>query len=203
MLRRASERAPIPMTRRPSTWRRRAVFAGLLALAIGVPSLGRWTHAQESRAHVRLVRLLEEVPDSDRKAFGNVHDLRLRLERGNILLLRRGGISAAMLPIEEFSGSKDSLRYFYYYEHAPFLWVFPGQKDRGIGTVADGESITIDAFDLRWRAREGALGFIYFPEGLSSRNVRFSVVSGRTVDEADPMDTKYWIELGPAEDSGF
>jgi hypothetical protein len=33
--------------------------------------------------------------------------------------------------------------------------------------------------------------------------VRFSVVSGRTVDEADPMNTKYWIELGSAEGLGF
>jgi len=28
-------------------------------------------------------------------------------------------------------------------------------------------------------------------------------VSGRTVDEADPKDTKYWIELGSPEASGF
>jgi len=162
--------------------------------------------AMESRAQVRLVRLLEEVPESDRQALGRLHELRLRLEHGNILLLRKHGDSAAMLPIEGISGAggaRDSLRYFYYVEHPNFLWVFPGQRDRGIATVADGGSLTIDTFELRWRAQAGALGWIYFPDTDANRNVSFSVVSGSSVDEADPMDTKYWIELGPAEASGF
>ena len=159
--------------------------------------------ADESRAQVRLVRLLEEVPDSERQALGKVHDLRLRLEPGNILLLRRGGASAAFMPIEVVADNKDSLRYFYYLEHTPFLWIFPGQRDRGIATAANGGSIHVDTFALIWRAAKDRLGWIYFPDDPGNRNVRFSVVSGRTVDEADPMDTKYWIELGPAEASGF
>jgi hypothetical protein len=157
----------------------------------------------ESRAQVRLVRLLEEVTDSERAGLGNVHDLKLRLERGNILLLRKHGESAALLPIEEVSGRGDSLRYFYFVEHSPFLWVFPGSRDKGIGIVEDGGSIAINTFDLKWRADAGDLGWIYFPIDTANRNVRFSVVSGQTVDEADPMDTKYWVELGPAEASGF
>jgi len=166
--------------------------------------------AAESRAQVRLVRLLEEVADSERTALGSVHDIKLRLEQGNILLLRKGGESAALLPIERLSGGRDSLRYFYYVEHSAFLWVFPGQRDKGIGTVEDGGSIFINAFDLKWRAElrrrdadAGELGWIFFPDDEANRNARFSVVSGQTVDEADPMDTKYWIELGPAEASGF
>jgi hypothetical protein len=192
------------MNRRSSTWRTLAISGSLLLLVgVGSAAHGARGYAAESRARVRLVRLLEEVPDSERTALGGVHDLRLRLEPGNILLLRRGGESAAMLPIEVSADGKDSLRYFYYLEHANFLWVFPGQRDKGIGTVGNGGSIHINAFDLKWRARKDALGWIYFAEDPSSQRVRFSVVSGRTVDEADPMDTKYWIELGPAEASGF
>jgi hypothetical protein len=134
------------MKRFASIWRKLAVSGSLLLL------LGAWTvghahrvHAAESRARVRLVQLLEEVPDSERAALGRVHDLRLRLEPGNILLLRRGGESAAMLPIEVMADGKDSLRYFYYVEHSNFLWVFPGQRDKGIGTVGNGESITSHA----------------------------------------------------------
>jgi len=159
--------------------------------------------AAETRAQVRLVRLLEEVPDSERAALGSVHDLRLRLEQGNILLLRRGGEFAAVMPIEVVSDGADSLRYFYYLEHSPFLWVFPGQKDRGIGTAGNGGTIHINTFDLTWRAGKDRLGWIYFPDKPTNQNVRFSVVSGRTVDEADPMNTKYWVELGPSEASGF
>jgi len=159
--------------------------------------------AAESRAQVRLVRLLEEVPASERTALGDVHDLRLRLEPGNILLLRRGRESAALMPIEVFTDGRDSLRYFYYVEHSPFLWLFPGQRDKGIGTAGNGGPIKIDTFALTWRSAKDRLGWIYFPIGALNQSVRFSVVSGRTVDEADPMDTKYWIELGPAEASGF
>jgi len=171
----------------------------LLALAAPI----RMAHADEGRARVRLVRLLEEVPDSERAAFGKVHDLKLRLEPGNILLLRRGNASAAIMPIDVMSDGRDSLRYFFYLEHSAFLWVFPGARDKGIGTVGSGGSIHIDTFQLTWRAGKDRLGWIYFPDDETSRNLRFSVVSGRTVDEADPMSTKYWIELGPTEASGF
>ncbi len=190
------------MSRRSFRWRTIAIPASILLFMAWTAVHDGRGRASESRAHVRLVRLLEDVPDSDRAALGGVHDLRLRLEHGNILLLRRGGASAAMLPIETVTGTKDSLRYFYYVEHSPFLWVFPGQKDKGIGIVGDGGLIPINSFSLLWRAG-GELGWIYFPESPVNRSVRFSVVSGRTVDEADPMDTKYWIDLGPTEDSGF
>jgi hypothetical protein len=177
----------------------------MLALLLAVSLLagqGLGEGGSESRAQVRLVRLLEEVPDSERASLGSLHDLRLRLERGNILLLRRGGEFAAMMPIERLEGARDSLRYFYYVQHSAFLWLFPGGKDKGIGTVADGGGIAINPFHLMWKPG-GDLGWIYFPDGTGNQNVRFSVVSGRTVDEADPMDTKYWIELGPADASGF
>jgi hypothetical protein len=192
------------MNRRASI-RRTLAISGSLLLLVGAWSATTAHRAQaiESRARVRLVRLLAEVPDSERAALGRVHDLRLRLEPGNILLLRRGGESAAMLPIEVLTDGRDSLRYFYYVEHSNFLWVFPGQRGKGIGTAGNGGTIHIDSFDLKWRARKDALGWIYFSDDSSNQKVRFSVVSGRTVDEADPMDTKYWIELGPAEASGF
>ncbi len=180
-----------------------AIPTSILLLLFWTAAHGARGSAAESRAHVRLVRLLEEVPDSERAALGSVHDLKLRLEPGNILLLRRGGESAAMMPIEIMADGKDSLRYFYYVEHSPFLWVFPGQRDKGIGTAGNGETIHINTFALAWRVGREPLGYIYFPDNAANRNVRFSVVSGRTVDEADPMDTKYWIELGPAEASGF
>jgi hypothetical protein len=180
-----------------------AVPASLLILVVWIAAHGSRGDAAESRAHVRLVRLLEEVPDSEHAALGGVQDLRVRLEPGNILLLRRGGEFAAMMPIEVLADGRDSLRYFYYLEHSPFLWLFPRQKDKGIGTAGNGGRIHISAFDLIWRSARDRLGWIYFPDDSSSRNVRFSVVSGRTVDEADPMNTKYWIELGSPEASGF
>ncbi len=180
---------------------RLAILAIVLALSVRAGQ-GQSFGAGESRAKVRLVRLLEEIPDSERIALGNVHDLRLRLEHGNILLLRRGGEFAAMLPIERSEGATDSLRYFYYVQHSPFLWLFPGGKDRGIATAAQGATIPIDSFRILWKPG-GELGWVYFPDSTASRSVRFSVVSGRTVDEADPLDTKYWIELGPPDASGF
>jgi len=180
---------------------RLAILALFFAISV-IARQGLGDGGGESRAQVRLVRLLEEVPDSERASLGSVHDLRLRLEHGNILLLRRGGEFAAMLPIERVEGATDSLRYFYYLQHPPFLWLFPGGKDKGIATVAEGGAIPIDAFHLMWK-RGGELGWIYFPVGVANQSVRFSVVSGRTVDEADPMDTKYWIELGPTDASGF
>ncbi len=191
------------MKRLPCNWPALAIPASILLLTLWTAAHGTEGSAAESRARVRLVRLLEEVPDSERAALGSVHDLRLRLEPGNILLLRRGGEFAAVMPIEVMADGKDSLRYFYYLEHSPFLWLFPGQKDRGIGTAGNGEMIHINTFDLTWRAGRDQLGWIYFPDNPTNQNVRFSVVSGRTVDEADPMDTKYWVELGPSGASGF
>lgn len=175
----------------------------LLVAGVALHAAPGSSRAVESRAHVRLVRLLAEVPDSERETLGDVHDLRLRVEHGNILLLRKGGDSAALLPIEVIQGGRDSLRYFYYVEHAKFLWIFPGQREKGVAVVADGAPLVFNAFELRWRSEAGALGWIYFPDNEANRSVTFSVVSGRTVDEADPMDTKYWIELGPAGSSGF
>jgi hypothetical protein len=189
----------MPSSRAPLIAALGAVLLGLTALAVVPASL----RAGESRAQVRLVRLLDEVPDSDRAALGQLHDLRLRLEEGNILLLRKHGEFAAILPIEGARGGKDSLRYFYYVEYPSFLWVFPGQRNKGIATVPDGGSLAFNTFELRWRASGRGLGWIYFPMNDANKNVSFSVVSGSTVDEADPMDTKYWIELGPADVSGF
>lgn len=201
-LRGLSMAAPDPMNRVTTPSRRHAVATALLLaiLAVLAPRAGR---ADQGRAQVRLVRLLEEVSDSERAAVGKVHDLKLHLTPGNILLLRRGNASAAIMPIEVMGDGKDSLRYFYYLEHSAFLWVFPGARDKGIGTAGNGGPIHIDTFELTWRADKNGLGWIYFSENEASRNLRFSVVSGRTVDEADPMDTKYWIELGPTEASGF
>ena len=181
-------------------------FAVLLSFLLLVATIARTPQplrAAEGRAEVRLVRLLGEVPDSDRVALGRVHDLRLRLERGNVFLLRRGGEYAAILPIEPLSGAKDSLRYFYYVEHPNFLWVFPGQRGKGISVVGDGGALTVNSFRVRWRPSPGGFGWIYFPDDESTRNVSFSVVSGRTVDDADPMRTKYWIELAPPGAGGF
>src|SRR5690242_2870636 len=148
-----------------------ALFLGVLAVV--APGTGR---ADEGRAQVRLVRLLEEVPDSERAALGKVHDLKLRLMPGNILLLRRGNASAAIMPIEVMADGKDSLRYFYYLEHSAFLWVFPGARDKGIGIAGNGGPIHIDAFELTWRAGKDGLGWIFFPDDETSRNLRFSVV---------------------------
>jgi hypothetical protein len=191
------------MNRITTPSRRLAVAIALLLGVLATAAPNGTGRADEGRARVRLVRLLEEVPDSERATLGKVHDLKLRLEPGNILLLRRGNASCAIMPIDVMSDGRDTLRYFFYLEHSAFLWVFPGARDKGIGTVGNGGSIHIDTFALAWRARKDGLGWIYFPDDETSRNVRFSVVSGRTVDEADPMDTKYWIELGPTEASGF
>ncbi len=185
---------------------RMSAFVALLCLLLLVAMIAQAPQvlrAAQGRAEVRLVRLLGEVPESDRVALGRMHDLRLKLERGNVILLRRGGEYAAILPIESLPGTRDSLRYFYYVEHPNFLWLFPGQKDKGISVVGDGGSVTVNSFHVRWRPSAGGLGWIYFPDDESTRNVSFSVVSGRTVDDADPMHTKYWIELAPTGAGGF
>jgi hypothetical protein len=46
-------------------------------------------------------------------------------------------------------------------------------------------------------------GWIYFPDDSENTGLKFSVVSGRSVDQADPRDTRYWVELGASGASGF
>ncbi len=181
-----------------------ALLFALVATAAlsGDAALPSRAAADEGRAPVRLVRLLSEVPDSERAAPERLHDLRLRLVVGNIVLLNRGGERAAFLPIERTGGSPDSLRCFYYVEQPRFLWVFPGARSKGIATVPDHGELRFDSFRLYWRGNAD-LGWIYFPASAETQNLRFSVVSGRTVDQANPLDTRYWIELGAPESSGF
>jgi hypothetical protein len=190
-------------------WDTRAVpFAALLlglALAAGLSgdaALPRRAAADEGRAPVRLVRLLSEVPDSERTGPEPLHDLRLRLKAGNIVLLSRGGERAAVLPIERTGGRPDSLRYFYYIEQPRLFWILPGARAKGVATVPDGGRLEFDSFRLYWRGA-GDLGWIYFPASAETQSLRFSVVGGRTVDQANPMDTRYWIELGAPEGAGF
>lgn len=176
-----------------------------LAAAIGVAAMAALPaapSADEGRATVRLVRLLAEVPDSERTIPEPVHDLRLRLVPGNIVLLRRGGVSAALMPIERTGGSPDSLRYVYYIEHPRMLWIFPGATAKGTEVVASGGALQFEGFRLFWRG-DGALGWLYFPASEETQNLKVSVVSGRTVDRANPMDTRYWIELGSPDRPGF
>jgi hypothetical protein len=182
-----------------------------LAAALGLAALAALTAtlaipaaagADEGHATVRLVRLLSEVPDSERTAPEPVHDLRLRLVPGNIVLLRRGGVSAALMPIERTGGSPDSLRYVYYIEHPRLFWVIPGATAKGTAVVASGAALQFEDFRLFWRG-DGALGWVYFPASEETQNLKVSVVSGRTVDQADPMDTRYWIELGTPDRPGF
>ncbi len=182
------------------------------------------------RADVRLVRLLSDVPDSIAGA-DSLHNVRVRLVTGNVLVFRKHGEFAALLPIDEIEGNPDSLRYFYYVEKAPFLWVVPGARTRGIQNVADGAMLHFNTFRLLWkrgghpRAGDGtsasggatgsngatgttpslgsALGWIYFPNDAANEGLSFSVVSGQSVDEANPKDTEYWIELGSADRGGF
>lgn len=177
------------------------LLAGGLWLASSAPWLPG-ARADEGRATVRLVRLLSEVPDSERTTPGPVHDLRLRLVPGNIVLLRRGGDRAALMAIERTGGSPDSLRYVYYLERPKLFWILPGATSRGTATVASGSALEFEGFKLYWRG-DGALGWLYFPANAESQNLKFSVVSGRTVDKANPMDTKYWVELGTPDRPGF
>jgi len=176
-----------------------AVLALLLAPALPAA-------AATGKADVRLVRLLSDVPDTTQGA-DSLHNVRVRLVAGNVLVFRKGGEFAAFLPIDEIdgepgSGSPDSLRYFYYLEKPPFLWVVPGSRSKGIHTVANEGTLSFNTFRLLWR-RGGALGWIYFPEVAANEHLRFSVVSGQTVDQADPKDTEYWVELGADDRGGF
>jgi hypothetical protein len=154
-------------------------------------------------ADVRLVRLLSDIPDSMRARTEPLHDLRVRLVAGNVVVFRKGGEFAALLPIDRIEGRPDSLRYFFYVEKPSLFWIFAGARTKGIRTVAAGDSMQFNSFSLLWGRDGEGLGWIYFPDARVNRHLRFSVVSGQSVDEADPKNTKYWVELGAESEAGF
>ncbi len=181
-----------------------ALLASLAFPAFGTPDRAAAAPgAATGSADVRLVRLLSDIPDSLRLGTERLHDLRVRLVEGNVLVFRKGGEFAALLPIEQIAGSPDSLRYFYYVEKPAFLWVFAGARTKGILTVPDGGTLQFNSFRLRWGRGDDGPGWIYFPDDPVNDRVRFSVVSGQSVDQADPKDTKYWVELGAELKAGF
>lgn len=155
------------------------------------------------RASVRLIRLLSEVPDSVQGHSGRLHDIRVQLLRGNVMVFRREGEFSALLPIERIEGRVDSLRYFYYVEKPTQFWIFAGERTRGILTIPEGGTLGFDTFRLVWGGDGEGFGYVYFPEIPENVGLRFSVVSGQSVDRADPKDTKYWVELGAGERAGF
>ena len=159
--------------------------------------------AATGRADIQLVRLLSGVPDSVRARSEDLHDLRVRLVPGNVVLFRKGGEFAALLPIEPADAGTDSLRYFYYVEKPPTFWIIPGARTKGILTVPDGGALRFNSFRLLWGKDATGTGWLYFPESAENRGLRFSVVSGQSVDKADPKDTRYWVELGNDQPSGF
>jgi hypothetical protein len=170
----------------------------------GAPAVGDDSGHATGRASVRLVQLLSEVPDGVQDRSGPLHDIRVQLVRGNVMVFRRGGEFAALFPIERVQGSVDSLRYLYYVEKPTMFWIFAGAKSRGILTVPEGGSLGFDTFRLLWRGGESdGYGYIYFPDTAENEALRFSVVSGQSVDRADPKDTKYWVELGAGDRAGF
>jgi hypothetical protein len=194
-------------------------FAAILAAALAVmpvldggPSSAQTSSPDSStgppppatgRANVRLVRLLSEVPDRVQDGSGPLHDVRVQLVGGNVMVFRRGGEFAALLPIDRVKGRADSLRYFYYVEKPTQFWIFAGERTRGILTVPEGGSLSFDSFRLMWGGGDDGFGYIYFPDTDENLGLRFSVVSGQSVDKADPKDTKYWVELGTGERAGF
>jgi len=178
---------------------RSSLAAALLLAAIAAASLPSTLWAATGHADVRLVRLLDEVPESEHATLGPVKDIRLRLEPGNVVVFKQGGEFAAIFPLDRVTAASDSLRYFYYLERPGSFWIFPGAKEKGIRTVADGGTIQVNSFRLLWRSGAGADradGWFYFPDASENEGLAFSVVSGRTVGRADPKETKYWIELG-------
>lgn len=168
----------------------------------GGPAAPGPARADQGEVSVRLIRLLAEVPDSERTRPERMHDVKLRLLPGNIVLLRHGGTAAALMPIERTGGRPDSLRYVYYIEHPNLFWIIPGSRVKGTGVVAQGGLMAFDEFRLYWRA-DHALGWLYFPASEEAQSLKFSVVNGRMVDRVNPMDTKYWVELGTPERPGF
>src|SRR5262249_3288873 len=174
------------------------VLALLTSVAVG------GSGSATGSANVRLVRLLSEVPEDFKAArTEHLHDLRVHLVHGNVLLFRKGREFAALLPIETFEGHPDSLSYFFYVERAPQLWLFSGARLKGIRAVADGGSLQFDSFKLLWGKGGEGLGWIYFPDIPADEHLRFSVVSGQFVDQADPKETRYWVELGSETKPGF
>jgi hypothetical protein len=178
-----------------------ALLAAIAWVVGAVPPAAGSPGRVSGRASVHLVRFLDEVSETDRARWGPLHDVRLRLEHGFVVLVRRGGDFAALLPIEARPGSPDSLQYFWYLERSPFLWVIPRGSDRGVHIVPDGGEIHVNEFVLRW-GRGGDLGWIYFPDVPENRGVSFSVVSGGSVDKVDPRGTRYWVELGDGSPGG-
>jgi hypothetical protein len=176
------------------------VLGATIAALAGGPSPD--AAAATGRASVRLVSLLDEIPDSLPPGMGPVHDIRLGLAAGNVLLLRHQNDFVALLPIERFGGADDSLQYFYFREGAPLFWVFSRPREKGVRTVGDGGQIRFSASHLIWKKGPG-FGWIYFPDDSENTGLKFSVVSGRSVDQADPRDTRYWVELGASGASGF
>jgi len=181
-------------------------FPAALAPAANAPSVAAAAPspatAATGRASVHLVRFLDEVSAADAGRMGPVHDVRLRLVAGNVLLLKHRGAFVALLPFDRRSGAVDSLQYFYYREGPPMLWVLPGSKEKAIRSVADGGEIRFPNSRLIWRDGPDE-GWIYFPDIVENAGLKFSVVSGKNVDQADPRDTKYWVELGTPGTSGF
>jgi hypothetical protein len=155
------------------------------------------------RIGIRLVRLLSEVPEEVAKRSGPLHDLRVELVPGNVIVFRKGSEFAALLPIDKIQGRADSLRYFYYVEKSPMFWFFGGARSKGIRAVADGSAFQFDTFRLFWGNGGEHAGWLYFPETAENQGLRFSVVSGQSVDQADPKETKYWVELGSEGKAGF
>ena len=182
-----------------------AAFLATLALVLlaSPAPAGPGPGSATGSADVRLVRLLSDIPDSMRARAERVHDLRVRLVHGNVLVFRKGGEFAALLPIDRIPGSPDSLRYFYYVEKPSLFWIFAGARTKGIRTVAAGDSMQFNSFRLLWGRDSEGLGWIYFPDARVNQHLRFSVVSGQSVDEADPKNTKYWVELGAESEAGF
>jgi hypothetical protein len=187
-------------------------LAALLALAATIVAL-QGARADEGttapagpatgKIGIRLVRLLSEVPEDVVKRSGPLHDLRVELVPGNVIVFRKGSEFAALLPIDKIQGRADSLRYFYYVERSPMFWFFGGARLKGIRAVADGGAFQFDSFRLVWGNGGGEAGWIYFPDTAENQGLRFSVVSGQSVDQADPKDTKYWVELGSEGKAGF
>jgi hypothetical protein len=199
------------MIRDGRTPRVAAILAAALTLSL-VPGGVARPYAQTSsdapapptgRASVRLVRLLSEVPDALQQRSGPLHDIRVQLVRGNVMVFRKDGEFAALLPIERVEGRADSLRYFYYVEQPTQFWFFAGKRTRGILTVPEGGALPFESFRLLWSGKEDEFGYVYFPDTTENVGLRFSVVSGQSVDKADPKDTKYWVELGAGERAGF
>jgi hypothetical protein len=180
----------------------------IFALVLGVTAVAlAGTHlpdaaAATGSATVRLVSLLDEIPDSLPPGMGRVHDIRLGLTSGNVLLLRHHDDFVALLPIERIGDGEDSLQYFYFREGAPLFWVLSRPREKGIRTVADGGQIRFNTSHLIWKKGPG-FGWIYFPDDSENTGLKFSVVSGKSVDQADPRDTRYWVELGASGASGF